>query len=163
MSNFSPDTGGQRWSLVKVHLFSPASGREGLCRQMLLACVGSTHSVPATLGLSRSRVCAFPVYTAQAPGSSIGSGPCVACGSSFWVLHKSADSVGLRFVPSLPEQLRQTGALWAPSPRCMRLLPSAGPASVSWHASRVPAPCVCSVAATLPADVDHPESQEVFG
>ena len=29
----------------------------------------------------RSRVCALPVYTAQAPGCSIWSGPCVACGS----------------------------------------------------------------------------------
>ena len=41
-----------------------------------------------------SRVCAFPVYTAQAPGCSIWSRPCVACGSSFLVVHKSADSVG---------------------------------------------------------------------
>ena len=37
-------------------------------------------------------VCAFPIYTAQAPGCSIGSGPCVECGSSFRVLHNSADS-----------------------------------------------------------------------
>ena len=42
-------------------------------------------------------VCAFPVYTAQAPGSSIWSGPCAECGSSFWVLHKSADSVAPAF------------------------------------------------------------------
>ena len=39
----------------------------------------------------------FPVYTAQAPGCSIWSGPCVDCGSSFRVLHKSADSVALAF------------------------------------------------------------------
>ena len=45
----------------------------------------------------RSRVCAFPVYTAQAPGCSIWSGPCAECGSSFRVLHKSADSVGPAF------------------------------------------------------------------
>ena len=38
-------------------------------------------------------VCAFPVYTAQAPGCSVWSGPCVECSSSFRVLHKSADSV----------------------------------------------------------------------
>ena len=42
-------------------------------------------------------VCAFPVYTAQAPGCSIRSGPCVECGSSFPVLHKSADSVAPAF------------------------------------------------------------------
>ena len=38
-------------------------------------------------------VCAFPVYTAQAPGCSIWSGPCVECGSSFLVLHNSIESV----------------------------------------------------------------------
>ena len=57
-------------------------------------CVGSTHSVLATLDLPLLTcvcVCAFPVYTAQAPGCSIWSRPCVACGSSFRVLHKSAD------------------------------------------------------------------------
>ena len=97
VSNFCPDTGGRRWSLVQVRLFSPAVGREGPCRQMSLACVGSTRSVPATLGLPRSWVCAFPVYTAQAPGCSPGSGPCVVCGSSFWIFHKSADSVGPAF------------------------------------------------------------------
>ena len=43
------------------------------------------------------RVCAFPVYTAQAPGCSIWSGPCVECSSSFRVLHKSADSVAPAF------------------------------------------------------------------
>ena len=51
----------------------------------------------------QSRVCAFPIYTAQGPGCSIWSGPCVACGSSFRVLHKSTDSVGPAFCafPSL--------------------------------------------------------------
>ena len=44
-----------------------------------------------------SRVCAFPVYTAQAPGCSIWSGPCLVCSSSFRVFHKSADSVGPAF------------------------------------------------------------------
>ena len=39
----------------------------------------------------------FPVYTAQAPGCSIRSGPCVECGSSFRILHKSADSVAPAF------------------------------------------------------------------
>ena len=38
-------------------------------------------------------VCAFPVYTAQAPGCSIWSRPCIECRSSFRVLHNSADSV----------------------------------------------------------------------
>ena len=42
-------------------------------------------------------VCAFPVYTAQAPGCSVRSGPCVECGSSFRVLHESADLVASVF------------------------------------------------------------------
>ena len=42
-------------------------------------------------------VCSFPVYTAQAPGCSIWSGPCFESGSSFWVLHKSADLVAPAF------------------------------------------------------------------
>ena len=96
VSNFHLDTGGRRWSLVQVRLCSRAVGREGHCRQISLACVGSTCSVLATLGLPllRADMCALPVYTAQAPTCSIWSGPCVACGSSFRVFHKSADSVG---------------------------------------------------------------------
>ena len=45
----------------------------------------------------RSRLCAFPVYTAQVPGCSMWSRPCAACGSSFRVLHKSTDSAGPAF------------------------------------------------------------------
>ena len=41
----------QRWSLVSVCLFSRAVGREERCRQISLACVWSTRSVPTTLGL----------------------------------------------------------------------------------------------------------------
>ena len=96
MSNFRPDKGGRRWSLVQARWFSRGAGREGRCRQISL-CVGSTRSVPATLGLPRSRVCALPVYSAQAPGCSIWSGPCVAWGSSFRVFHKSTDSTGPAF------------------------------------------------------------------
>ena len=49
-------------------------------------------------GLAPHRgVCAFLVYTAQAPGCSIWSGPCAECGSSFRVLDKSADSVAPAF------------------------------------------------------------------
>ena len=130
---------------VQVRLFSPAAGRAGLCTQMSLACVGCTHRVLATLGLPRSRVCAFPVYTAQAPGCSIGSWPCVACGSSFRVLHKSTDSVGPAFCafpgPSSSGSQELDGR---PLPGAMCFVLSAVPASVSLRASRVHAPCVCS-------------------
>ena len=91
----------------------------------------------------RSRVCALPVYTAQAPGCSIWSRPCIACGSSFRVFHKSAGSVGPAFC-AFPARAAQaarslTGAL---SPGAARLLPSAVPASVS--ARQLGVPCVCS-------------------
>ena len=130
-------------------------------------CVGSAHSVPATLGLPRSRVCAFPVYTAQAPGCSVWSGPCVACGSSFRV-----SDFGFRFswacvlclpCPSSSGSQELDGSTL---PGCGAPHSLHGP-SLSFHARRLGAPCVCSgelgLAATLPADVNHPESQEVFG
>ena len=69
-------------------------------------------------------VCAFPVYTAQAPGCSIWSGPCVECGSSFRVLHKSVDSVAPAFCafPSLSGSRSQ---------RLGRTLPGCGTPSPS--------------------------------
>ena len=112
---------------------------------------------------SHSRVCAFPIYTAQAPGCSIWSGPCVACGSSFQVLHKSADSVGPVFCAfpglsssssqeldrrTLPRVRRAFSPPWSqpqfpPEPvRCTRLLLSASPAPVPARAGRVPVPRV---------------------
>ena len=56
-----------------------------------------------------------------------------------------------------------TGAV---SPGAVRLIPSVVPASVSVRAGRVHLVSVLgswSLAATLPVDVNHPESQEVFG
>ena len=68
----------------------------------------------------------------------------------------------LRFVPSLARAAQAarslTGAL---SPGVVRLLPSTAPALVSaraWSGA-----CALCLAATLPVDVDYPESQEVFG
>ena len=134
---------------------------------MSLACVGSTHSVPATLGLPLSRVCALPVDTAQAPSCSTWSGPCVACGTSFPVIHKIATSGGPAFC-AFPARAAQaarslTGAL---SPGAVGLIPSRVPASISARVDRVRLVSVLgsqSLAATLLADVNHPESQEVFG
>ena len=72
--------------------FSPAAGRAGAA--------GRYHCVWGALPVFRPHwVCpaqgclCFPVCTAQAPGCSIWSGPCVECGSSFRVPHKSAHSV----------------------------------------------------------------------
>ena len=86
-------------------------------------------------------VCSFPIYTAKAPGCSIWSGPCVACGSSFRVLHKSADSVAPAFsaFPGLSGSGSQ-GLDGHTLPGCPAAFPSAAPAC----AGQVPAACVCS-------------------
>ena len=91
-----------------------------------------------------SHVCAFPVYTAQAPGCSIGSGPCVACSSFSGIPQKHG--LGLACVLCLTHLSSSatrslTGAL---SPDAVHLLPSAVPDSVSARASWVRVPCVSS-------------------
>ena len=153
-------------------LFSVAMGREGRCRQMSLACVGSTRSVPATLGFplltahvlhcsgSRLLFRAWALSCVHFPGLSRSD-------SGFRVLHKSADSIGPVFCafPAGAAQAARSlsGAL---SPGAVRLLFSAVPASVSGCAGRVRLVSLLGswpIAATLPADVNHPESQEVFG
>ena len=53
-------------------LVQSVAGREEHCKQIPLACVGSARSVSATLGLPLLTVCAFLVYTAQAPACSAG-------------------------------------------------------------------------------------------
>ena len=109
------------------------------------------------------RVC----YTAQAPGCPIASGPCVACASSFGVLRKDADSVVPAFcafpgLSSSGSQELDERTL----PGCSVTHPLRGP-SLSFRACRLSSPCVFlgswSLAVTLPIDVNHPESQEVFG
>ena len=76
---------------------------------------------------------------------------------------KAQTRLGLHFVPPPAEQLMQPGAL---SQGAVHLIPSMVPALVSPHASRV---CLVSVlgswslAAALLADVNHSESQKVFG
>ena len=104
-------------------------GREGHCKQILLACVGSARSVWTTLGLPQLKaVCASPVYTAQAPACSAGhcpkqalvfmDFPGLSCsGSGSWVPRKGTYLAGHAFC-TLPrsEQLRQPGAWQAPCP-----------------------------------------------
>ena len=131
---------------------------------------GHTGFAPAWGG----GVC-FPLYSAQAPGCSLGSGPCVACTSQAYATQiqvfrystKAQTRLGLRFVPSPVGAAQAARSLTsALSLGAGRLLPSAVPASVSMCAGRVHLVSVLgswTLAATLPADVDHPESQKVFG
>ena len=76
---------------------------EGGALQADIAVLGEHSQCSGHTGFPYRGVCAFPIYTAQAPGCSIWSGPCVECGSSFRVLHKSVDSVAPEFCafPSL--------------------------------------------------------------
>ena len=107
-------------------------------------------------------VCAFPVYTAQAPGCSIWSGPCIECGSSFWVLHKGADSVAPAccVFPGLSGSGSQR--LGRTLPGCGERFPSAAPARA---AGRVPGAWFVlrswPLAATLPV-ADSQESIVAF-
>ena len=89
-------------------------------------------------------------------------------GSGTQVLHKGADSVGPA-VCALPrsEQLRWQGAWWVrslgliaiPVPAARFSGCTAGTPSQVCHVSLLGS---WSLAATLPADADHPESQEVL-
>ena len=144
-------------------------GREGCCRQISLVCLGSTHSVPATVGLSPLTGVCFPR---------------LHCSDS-WLLYIERALRCMRFqfsgIPQKrrlgwacvlclpqPEQLRQPGACRAYSPRVQCAL---SPPLFQPQFLRVPVGCMCLVsilgswplAATLLVDIDHPESQEVFG
>ena len=185
MSNFHPDTRGQWWSLFFRPLVQSCCGEGGTLHTKITSecgecsqCLGHTGFAPA------HSMCAFPFYTAQALGCSARNclRQALGCmyfpglshsGSGSWVLHKDTDMVGPAFC-ALPrsEQLRWPDAWWVQSPpRCgVNLTDSPVPAAqFSGYTMGVPSQ-VCrvsllgswSLAVTLPADVDHPESQEVL-
>ena len=148
MPNFYPDTGGRRWSLFQV---------------------------ASSVALRGGTSAAFPIYAAQAPGCSIWSVPCTACSSSPRVFHKSTELAAPAFVPSqvraaqaarsltgAPSPLRgfpqlqfPPATVWCGVPSRLRV-PSLSPHPLQ------PGACALCLAATLPGDVAHPESQEVF-
>ena len=111
VSHFCPDTGGQRWSLFRFACSVVLRGGGGAADKCRWPVWGALAVFRPHWVCPHSRVCAFPVYTAPPPSGSIGGRSCVACCSSFWVLHKSADSVGacVLCLPR-PKQLRQPGA-----------------------------------------------------
>ena len=93
------------------------------CKRVSLACVGSACSVRTTPGLPQvTAVCAFWVYTAQAPGCSAGHDPKRALsfmhfpglshsGSGSRVPRKDTDLTGHGFCAlSKSENLRRPGA-----------------------------------------------------
>ena len=176
VSNLRPDTSRRRWSLTEAHLFSCAVGRgeqlqinvTGVCGECS-QCIDCTGFAP-TLG-----ACAFPVYTAQAPGCAEGelskAGPGLhafsglsSSSSGSWVLHKGADSAG-HACCALPrsEELSWLGA-WGPHcPRCVVHL-IISPVPAAWFPGctdcRVSPLGGWSQAAALLEDVNHPGSQK---
>ena len=137
-----------------VYVASVCQSLQCLISALTQAGGGGLIQVAGSIALRGGAGAAFPVYAAQAPGRSIWSGPCIACSSSFRVFHKSTDSVGPEFSSGSQELDGRTlrGCMSLVSVRapvgCMRLVSVLG----SWP-----------LAVTLPEDVDHPESQEVFG
>ena len=145
-------------------LFRSCSGEGGA-----LQCVGSTYRVPATLGLPPlTGVCACVCF------------PRLHCsGSRLLYMERAQHCVQFQFL-GIPQkrELGCTCVLCFPAraaqavrslteegggtlPGCGAPSPLRGP-SLSFHACQSGA-CALCLAATLPADVDHPESQEVFG
>ena len=146
MPNFRPDTGGRRWTLIRVAsslalregraLLSPlrCSGSRLLYMECALRCARSSPRVFHRIGESAAPALrAFPAGAVQAARSLTGALP--------WVQRAFCPP---RSQPHFP-----------PAPvGCTRLLTSASPAPV-------PARTLC-LPMTLPVDVDHPDSQEVF-
>ena len=162
-------------------MFSHAVGREGHCRQMSLACVGSTHSVLATLGLPPLAECALPLsILLRLPAALQGAGPEVHALPRPKPLRfrflgtPQRHTLGWACVLCLPCP-RSSGSQEPDEctlPRCNTPYPLRSP-SLSFWARQLGVPCVCygeldsrcnllPHLPPAPADVDHPESQEVF-
>ena len=160
MPNFHPDTSEGRGGLL-FRFDSSVLVRGGRGAADRHRCVWGALTVSHWV-CPRSPVCASPSTLLRLLAALYGAGPALrACGSSLRVFHKSANSLRLCSVPSPAGAAQAARSLMgALSPGAVRLLPSAVPASVSAPQSGA---CILCLAATLPADVDHPEPQEVFG
>ena len=102
MSNFRPDPGGLRWSLVQV---------------------------TSSIALRGGRGAAFPVYAAHAPGCSILSVPCAVRSSSPLVFHKSAEQKAATAFGAFPARAAQAARSFdgRTLPGCGRPSPLLGP------------------------------------
>ena len=118
---------------------------------MSLACVGSTRTVPATLGLPPLWRVNFPrlhcsgsrlLYRERAL-SCVHFPDLSRSGSSFRVLHKSTDSVGPAFCAFPARAAQAARSLTSTLPGCGSPSPLRRP-SRSFPAHRLGAPCDCS-------------------
>ena len=135
-------------------LFQSCCGEGGALQADIAVC-GEHSPFSGHTGSAPYRgVCAF-LYTAQAPSCSIWSWPCVECGSSFWVLHKSVDLVAPAFCafPGLSGSGSQR--LGRTLPRCGAPFPSAESSSGSQRLGRPLSRC----GAPFPSAVSSSGSQ----
>ena len=97
---------------------------EGGALQTDIAVCGEHSPCSGHTGFAPHRgVCAFPIYTAQAPGCSIWSGQCIKCGSSFGSSTKAWIRLRLRVVSSPASAVQAARSLRALSPDMARLFP----------------------------------------
>ena len=86
--------------LASLVQFSPATGRTGRCRQILL-CVDSTPRVPATLGLPRTGVSVLSLSALlRLPAALYGVCPVLSAVTVFGYSTKARIQLRLHFVPS---------------------------------------------------------------
>ena len=103
--------------------FSPAAGRAGRCRQILL-CVGSTPRVPATLGLPRTGVSVLsPSALLRLLAALYGTGPVLSAVPVFRSSTKAWIRLRLCFVSSPASAAQAARGLGALSPGAGRLFP----------------------------------------
>ena len=132
----------------------------GLCGEHLQC---SSHT-----GFTPAHWCVFsPSALLRLPAALYGVGPALRVAPVFGYSTKARTRLGLSFVPSPAQQLSSQELDRHTLPWCSMPYPLRG-SSLFLHA---PVGCVrlvsvlgsWSLAVTLPADVNHPESQEVFG
>ena len=103
--------------------FSPAAGRVGRCRQILL-CVDSTRRVPATLSLPHSRVSVFsPSTLLRLSAPLYGVGPALSAVPVFGSSTKAQIRLCLWFVSSPASAVQAARGLGTLSPDVACLFP----------------------------------------
>ena len=111
--------------------FSPATAREGCCRQKSLW-VDSTHRVLATLGLPRTGVSVLsPSTPLRLPAALYGAGPALSAVPVFGSSTKARIWLPLRFVSSPASAVQAARGLGALSPGKGAPFPSAASGSGS--------------------------------
>ena len=124
-------------------LVQSRSGEGGALQTNVTGLCGERSQCSGHTGFAPLMVCAFPVYTAQAPGCSPGSGPWVACTSQAYAAQiqvfrystKTQTLLGLRFVPFLPS----SSGSQEHSPRVQHAI-----SPLRSQPQFLGAPCVCS-------------------